>query len=113
MMAPAELLQPLLIPLQVWEDIMLNFIEELPRSNGKDTILVVMDRLSKFAHFIFLTHPFSAKTVVEKFIENVVKLHGMPCTIVNDRDLIFISNFWQEFFKMSGSKLALSSAYHP
>lgn len=64
-------------------------------------------------HFITLTHPFSAKTVAEKFVDGVIKLYGMPCSIVSDRDPIFVSNFWQEFFKLSGSKLTLSSANHP
>jgi hypothetical protein len=82
-------------------------------SHGKDTILVVVDKLSKYAHFMSLTHPFTTRVVAEKFMEGVVKLHGMPQSIVSDRDPIFISNFWQEFFTMSGTKLKLSSAYHP
>ena len=82
-------------------------------SHGKDTILVVIDRLSKYAHIMSLTHPFTTRVVAEKFVEGVVKLHGMPQSIVSDSDPIFISKFWQEFFTMSGTKLKLSSAYHP
>lgn len=74
--------------------------------------MVVVDRLSKFVHFLTLTHPFTAKVVAEKFVERVIKLHGLPKSIISDRDPIFISRFWQEFFQMSGTKLKLSSAYH-
>jgi hypothetical protein len=63
--------------------------------------MVVVDRLSKSAHFLPLKHPFTAKSV------------GMPRSIVSDRDLVFVSHFWQEFFKMSGTKLQLNSVYHP
>ena len=97
---PAGLLQPLSIPCQVWEDITLDFIEGLRNLQGRVTILVVVNRLSKYAHFMSLSHSFTVKSVAEKFVEGVVKLRGMPKTIVNDRDPIFINKFWQELFTM-------------
>ena len=73
-----RLLQPLLIPCQVWDDITMDFIEGLPSSHGRNTILVIIDCLSKYAHFLPLSHPFTTKVVVEKIVEGIVKLHGMP-----------------------------------
>ena len=72
-----------------------------------------MDRLSKSAHFLALSHPYTAKMVAKKFVKGIVKLHGLPKSIISDRDPIVISHFWREFFKMSGAKLHMSSAYHP
>lgn len=101
------------IPCQVWDDITLDFIDGLPVSHGKDAIFVVVDRLSKYAHFMTLSHPYTAKVVAEKFVDGVVKLHGMPQSIISDWDPIFVSKFWQEFFSMFGTQLKLSTAYHP
>jgi hypothetical protein len=112
-LSPAGLLQPLPIPCQVWDDNTLDFIEGLPLSQGKDTIMVMVDWLSKSAYFFPLSHPFTAKTMAEKFMEGIIKLHSMLKCIVSDWDPIFISHFWQEFFKMSGIKLQLSFVYHP
>ncbi|KAH9780314.1 hypothetical protein KPL71_008031 [Citrus sinensis] len=88
-LAPAGLLQPLPIPCLVWDNILLDFIEGLPSSHGKDSIIVVVDRFSNSAYFIALSHLFSAKIIAEKFVEHVIKLHGMLKSIISDRDPIF------------------------
>ena len=91
----------------------MDFVERLPMSRGHEAILVVVDRLSKGAYFIPLRHPFIASSVAKIFIENMVKLHGIPRSIVTDWEALFMSSFWQELFTLQGSKLKASSSYHP
>ena len=90
----------------------MDFITGLPNSKGYTIVLVVVDRLSKYAHFIPMKSDYTAKVVAEAFFHNVVKLHGVPKSIVSDRDKVFTSNFWQHLFKLQGTSLAMSSAYH-
>ena len=110
---PAGLLQPIPLPAHVWDEITMDFIEGLPSSDRRDSILVVVDRLSKYAHFIGLKHPFSAAGVAEIFMREVVRLHGIPQAIISDQDKVFMSHFWSELFKLQGSTLKRSTAYHP
>nr|GFA35570.1 putative mitochondrial protein [Tanacetum cinerariifolium] len=108
-----RLLQPLQILTKVWQDISIDFIEALPLSQNKSVIFVVVGRLSKYAHFILLSHPYTASHVAQAFLDNVYKLHGLPFTIVSDRDKVFLILFWQSLFKMLKVQLCMSTAYHP
>lgn len=110
---PGGLLQPLPMPNHMWEDVTLDFNTGLPRSKGYEVILVVVDRLSKYSYFIPLKHPYIARTIVEVFVKEVVRLHRIPNLVVSDRDPLFMSLFWKEFFRMQGTTLRMSMAYHP
>jgi hypothetical protein len=107
------LLHPLPIPKKAWQTISLDFIEGLPKSKSYNTILVVIDKLTKYAHFIPLSHPYTAMTVAQQFLNHIYKLHGLPEVIISDRDKIFTSTLWQELYKLSDTTLNMSSAYHP
>ncbi|KAL5862278.1 hypothetical protein ACOSQ3_003559 [Xanthoceras sorbifolium] len=91
----------------------MDFQEGLPPSNSYIVLVVVVDRLSKYAHFIPLKHPYTVVTVAKAFITNVIRLHGLLTSIVSDRDRVFISSFWQTLFKLQGAMFIMRSNYHP
>jgi hypothetical protein len=91
------LLQPLPIPNGAWQIITLDFIEGLPLSSNVDYILVVVDKFTKYTHFVALKHPYTTASVARLFMDQVYILHGMPNSIVSDQDKKFTSKLWQLF----------------
>ena len=91
--ATPGLLQPLPILTSIFSDISMDFVEGLRRSGGKDVILMVVDRMTKYNHFIPLAHPFKIDMVASAFMEQVYTLHGNPSSIVNDRGPMFVRKF--------------------
>jgi transposase InsO family protein len=107
------LLQPLPVLSAAWEMVSMDFVEGFPKSGRFDGVMVVVDKFSRYAHFIALSHPYSAPTIARLFLDHVFKLHGMPLPIVSDRDHVFTSTFWCELFRLTSTILHLSSSYHP
>lgn len=107
------LLEPLHVADMAWQHVTMDFIEGLPNSGGKDVILVVVDRFTKYAHFLPLSHPYSVHSVATAFLDNILKLHGPPKLIISDRDRIFTSQVWKDIFTGFKTELRYSSAYHP
>lgn len=110
---PTGLLQPLPILAQRWESISMDFITGLPRVQGRYCIFVMVDRLTKFTHFFAIAADWSASQVAELFFREVFRLHGLPRTIVSDRDSRSLSTFWQEIFRLTGTELTPTTSYHP
>ncbi|KAK8933363.1 hypothetical protein KSP39_PZI015730 [Platanthera zijinensis] len=111
--SPAGLLVPLDIPQLIWDTVSMDFIDGLPKSKGKSVILVVVDKLSKYGHFIALSHPYTGDSVAALFAREIVRLHGVPRAIIFDRDPTFVSSFWRELFRLQGTRLHFSTANHP
>eukprot|EP00253_Pinus_taeda_P028842 PITA_28842 len=111
---PAGLLQPLPIPEWKWEIISMDFITGLPKTKkGNDSIMVIVDKLSKAAHFIPVQSTYRAPQIAHVFMQNVFRLHGLPKVIISDRDVKFTSTFWRTLFADLGTQLNFSTAYHP
>ena len=111
---PAGPLQPLSIPSWKWEDISMDLIVGFPKtSKGYDSIWVIVDRLTKSAHFLPVKTIYRAQHYDEQYISRIMSLHGVTKTIISDRGAQFIARFWEQFHAALGTRLIRSSAYHP
>ncbi|GJX27795.1 putative reverse transcriptase domain-containing protein [Tanacetum coccineum] len=98
----------------MWENITMDFITELPRTSiGQDTIWVIVDRLTKSAHFLPMKENDSMEKLTRQYLKEVVSKHGVPISIISDRDGRFTSQFWQSLYKALGTQLDMSTTYHP
>ena len=111
---PSGLLQQPEIPVWKWEQISMDFITKLPRtSSGCDTIWVIVDRLTKSAHFLEIKETDRMRRLAQVYIKEIVSKHGVPISIIWDRDARFTSRFWQSLQDRMGTRLDMSTAYHP
>jgi transposase InsO family protein len=110
--AYSRVLKPLPVPQRRWKDILMDFVVELPESNGCTNILVVVDRLSKMRHFIECPD-ITAPTVSRLFLRHIWKLHGLPNSIISDRGSTFVSTFWKELYARLRIDSRLSTSFYP
>ncbi|KAD2805660.1 hypothetical protein E3N88_39037 [Mikania micrantha] len=111
---PSGLLTKPEIPMWKWEQISMDFITKLPRTpSGCDTIWVIVDRLTKSAHFLAIKENDKMERLARIYVKEVVSRHGVPISIISDRDARFTSNFWKSLQKSLGTRLDMSTAYHP
>jgi hypothetical protein len=101
------------VPQGIWTYVALDFIEALPQVRGKSVILTVVDRFNKYYHFIPLAHPYLVESVAQAFFAEIVCLHDVLQSMVSDRDAVFTSKFWRELMRLMGTKLHMTSAFHP
>jgi len=110
---PGGIMQPLDILVWKWDSISMDFVTHLSRTvRGHDTIWVIVDRLTKSVHFLAMNLRMSMTKLAQLYIKEIVRLHGVPSSIISNRDPQFISRFWQTLQGALGSKLTMSSAYH-
>jgi hypothetical protein len=112
--ATMGLMQPLPIPDRPWQQVSMDLITQLPRSrSGNDAIVVFVDKLTKMVHYAATTTTVTAPQLADIFMREIVRLHGVPESILSDRDPRFTANFWKALWKLFGTKLVMSTAYHP
>ena len=112
--APSGMLQPLFIPEWKWEKITMDSVTRLPRTlKGFNVVWVIVDRLTKSAHFLPIRWGCTLEQLAEKYLNEIVRLHGVPVSIVSDRDPRITSRFWGSLQKALGTKLHMSTAFHP
>nr|KYP48891.1 Transposon Ty3-I Gag-Pol polyprotein [Cajanus cajan] len=111
---PSGLMQQMEIPKWKWDSITMDFIVGLPRlARNSDAIWVIVDRLTKCAHFFPVNIKWSLEKLTQLYVREIVRLHGVSSSIISDRDPRFTSRFWQSLHQALGTKLKLSSTYHP
>ena len=111
---PSSLLNPLPIPQWKWDNITLNFVSGFPLAQRKhDVVWVIVDRLTKSAHFLPVRLDYSMDRLAELYVSEIFRLHGIPVSIVFDRDPRFTSRFWKELQSTFGTRLNFITAFHP
>ena len=111
---PAGLHQSLKIPMWKWESVTMDFLIGLPKTQkGYDSIWVVIDQLTKTAHFLPVKTTFTVAQYAQVYLDKIIPLHGVPLTIISDRGTQFTSHFWQSFQQALGTQLRFSTAFHP
>ena len=111
---PTGLLQPLEVAEWKWEHVMMDFVTHLPWTQRRhDVVWVIVDRLTKSAHFLAVQMTFTLEEFYQLYIHEIVRLHGVPVSIVSDRDPRFTAHFWKSFQKAMGTRLMMSTAFHP
>jgi hypothetical protein len=111
--APFGLLRPLQIPERPWESISMDFITGLPKEEGSNTIWVIVDRLTKIAHFVACVDTMGPKELADGFLTHVVRTHGLPSSVISDRGSLFTSTFWKRIMEAMGTSRNWSTAFHP